>query len=175
MKTRKINPEVVYSDEDVLLVRKEDLDALKRESLATPRKRIRLCAHRDVSDRLHEMLIVHARGAYVRPHRHPGKTESLHVIEGTADAVFFDDRGGVSEIVRLGDRASGLPFYYRIAAPVYHCLVITSDVFVFHEATNGPFDRKDTDFAPWAPDDSDEKACAAYVAELERGIREDRR
>ena len=58
-------------------------------------------------DRLHEMLIVHQRGAYVRPHKHPGKMESTHVVKGLVDVVLFDDDGSVRRTIRMGDYASG--------------------------------------------------------------------
>ena len=56
---------------------------------------MRLCAHPAVDDRLHEMVIAMARETYVRPHKHVNKSESVHVIEGLADAVLFDDAGNV--------------------------------------------------------------------------------
>jgi len=45
-------------------------------------------------------------------------------------------------------------------------LVITSDLIVFHETTNGPFNRAENAFAPWSPEDEDEKAVQAYMAQL---------
>ena len=36
------------------------------------------------------MLIVHPAGAYVRPHKHEGKSESTHVVEGDVDAAGED-------------------------------------------------------------------------------------
>jgi cupin fold WbuC family metalloprotein len=116
------------------------------------------------------MLIVHEHGAYVRPHKHLGKTESAHVIEGLADVVVFDDHGEVSDVFSLGDYSSGLSFYYRMATPTYHMLIIRSDVLVFHEITNGPFDRAKTVFAPWAPDDGDTDLIASFLAELDHRI-----
>ena len=68
----------------------------------------------------------------------------------------------------MGAYASGRPFYYRIAAPLFHTLLIRSDVLVFHETTSGPFSRADTVFAPWAPEDGDAAAVRRYLADLER-------
>jgi cupin fold WbuC family metalloprotein len=130
-----------------------------------------LCAHGGPEDRLHEMLIVHERSAYVRPHRHPGKTESTHIIEGLVDVVVFDDDGRIASVIRMGDYASGRTFYYRMAAPVFHTLIIRSDVLVFHETTNGPFDRRDTVFAPWAPQDGDVNAVSTFMADLDDRVR----
>ena len=75
-----------------------------------PRSRIRLCAHPDVNDTLHEMLIVHEKGTYVRPHKHLNKTESVHIIEGSVDVVIFDDDGNITDVIQMGDYKSGRNF-----------------------------------------------------------------
>ena len=117
------------------------------------------------------MLIVHARGSYVRPHRHPGKTESMHIIEGAADLVVFDGTGDVESVTVLGDYPSGNAFFHRMAAPLFHTLLVRSDVFVFHETTNGPFDCRDTEFAPWAPGEGDVEGVALFLANLQERVR----
>jgi cupin fold WbuC family metalloprotein len=165
-KYRITHPEVLYSEESITTANLSDIDYLKQLSSRNARKRIRLCAHGGTDDRLHEMLIVHERGAYVRPHKHPGKSESTHIIEGLVDVVTFDDKGGVQSIIHMGDYASGRTFYYRMAFPMFHTLIIRSDVLVFHEITNGPFDRRDTVFAPWAPDDNDMQSIKIFMAAL---------
>ena len=164
------NPEVLYSKDGITTVDRSGIELFKQLSSRNPRGRVRLCAHLDPNDRLHEMLIVHERGAYVRPHKHPGKTESTHIIEGIVDVVVFDDRGEVDSVMKMGDYASGRTFYYRMAIPVFHTLIIRSEVLVFHETTNGPFDRKDTVFAPWAPLDDDPAGIEAYAAKLNNRI-----
>jgi cupin fold WbuC family metalloprotein len=152
------------------LADRSDIDLLKQLSSHNPRKRIRLCAHENPDDRLHEMLIVHERSAYVRPHKHPGKTESTHIIEGLVDVVIFDDEGQIDRIISMGDYASGKTFYYRMAIPVFHTLIIRSEVLVFHETTNGPFNRSDTVFASWAPEDGDVDSVVSFMTDLKAKI-----
>jgi cupin fold WbuC family metalloprotein len=166
-KYRSVNPEVLYSEIDITTTDRSDIDLFKKMSSHNSRKRIRLCAHASPDDRLHEMLIVHERSAYVRPHKHPGKTESTHIIEGLVDVVVFDDDCRIERVIRMGDYASGKKFFYRMALPVFHTLIIRSDVLVFHETTNGPFDRGDTVFAPWAPDGSDANLVSIFMADLD--------
>jgi cupin fold WbuC family metalloprotein len=103
------------------------------------------------------------RGVYVRPHKHVGKTESMHVVQGLAEVVFFDEGGTVREVVPVGDPQSGRAFYYRLASPWYHTLSVSTDFFVFHEVTNGPFRREDTLFAPWSPDEADANGIAQFA------------
>jgi cupin fold WbuC family metalloprotein len=147
-----------------------DLVALKAEAAQNPRRRKRICAHPDSADSLHEMFIVHERGCYVRPHKHHGKCESLHVIEGTAEAVFFNEDGSIRDAISLGDIGSGSAFFYRTAEPVYHTLLITSPVFVFHETTGGPFRREDTIFAPWAPTEDKPEAVGAFTQQVTEAL-----
>ena len=136
-----------------------------------PRRRTRLCVHRSAEDRLHEMLIVHHREAYVRAHRHLGKAESMHIIKGETDLVLFDGAGAVTEVITMGEFGSGRPFYYRMSDAIYHSLIIRSEWLVFHEVTSGPLRREESEFAPWAPADDDALAVQAFLAATEDQLR----
>lgn len=170
MKTKKINDAIYYPDEPFVNVQKKDIDTLKTEVDNTAFKRNRLCTHSDVEDALHEMFIVLSKNTYIRPAKHLGKAESLHVIEGCADAVFFDESGKITKVVPLGDYASGNRFYYRISTPIYHTLLIKTDFFVFHETTKGPLRKNDTVSAQWAPDEKDIDASRKYVEQLTESV-----
>ena len=166
MHTRKHNNEVFYAEDRVIRVRSSDVQWLKKQAGGNLRERARLCTHRNTEDLLHEMFIVLSRDTYIRPHKHLGKPESFHVIEGTVDVVVFDENGGVNEVIRMGNYESGMAFYYRILDPLYHTLLIRSNVLVFHETTTGPFKLADTAFAPWSPEVDDKNACKAFVSAL---------
>ena len=77
MEYRKINDEVLYSDGRFVELNSLDLSFLKAAALKNPRKRIRLCTHKDADAKVHEMFIIHTKDAYVRPHRHMSRVESL--------------------------------------------------------------------------------------------------
>jgi cupin fold WbuC family metalloprotein len=158
--------EVFVPVDDMVAVDRADVAFFKGEAAKTVRRRTRLCAHADVEDAVHEMLIVHERDAYVRPHRHFGKSESFHVVEGQGTVLLFDEVGNVELAVELGDYASGRTFYFRIADARYHCLVITSPVMVFHECTKGPFRREETQFAPWSPPEEDVLGVRDFLRSL---------
>ena len=170
MRTRTINEEVLYTDERLVTVGSRDIEELKDLATRNRRKRIRLCAHRDVDDKVHEMLIVHAKDAYVRPHKHLTKSESFHIIEGTADVVIFDEEGTATDLVKMGDHSSPWSFYYRISEPYYHTVLIRSDFLVFHETATGPFIRSDSVMAPWSPEEDDVRAVAEFSARLDRAV-----
>jgi cupin fold WbuC family metalloprotein len=162
----EFNEEVLYATDPIVQIDRDDIADLVQRSDRNPRARIRICSHRSAEDKVHEMLIVHARKTYVPPHKHLAKSESFHVIEGLVDVVLFDEAGKLSEVIPMGDYRSGRKFYYRLSDPCYHTLLINSDHLVFHETTNGPFDRADTVFAPWAPDPSDAFAVEAFMDKL---------
>ncbi len=163
---RPLNEEVLYPAETIVEVDRRDIEALVARAQSNARKRIRICAHPDAGDPLHEMLIVHTRETYVRPHKHLGKSESFHIIEGQADVVIFDDDGKLLRVISMGEAASGATFYYRLRQPCYHALLVRSAVLVFHEVTNGPFAREGTLFAPWAPGDGEAEAVRGFVRRL---------
>ena len=169
-KYRQQNKEVLYSKDSLTTADQSDINHFKQLSSYNSRKRVRLCAHLNQDDLLHEMLIVHEKSIYVRPHKHPGKNESTHIIEGLVDVVLFDSEGRIERVVSMGDYASGKTFYYRMAAPTFHTLLIRSEVLVFHETTNGPFDRSATIFAPWAPEEDDVNSIAAFMSDLDRRV-----
>ncbi|WP_063995919.1 WbuC family cupin fold metalloprotein [Bradyrhizobium sp.] len=160
---RAQNPEVYYSDDAIVTANDATIAELKRIAAGNPRLRSRLCTHPDPSSGLHEMLIVHHREAYVRPHKHFGKPESFHLMEGTAQVVIFEDDGRIRDVLEMAPYGRGALCYYRMPEQLFHSILITSEWLVFHETTAGPFDPSRTAFPDWAPDGSDAAAVQNYV------------
>jgi cupin fold WbuC family metalloprotein len=165
-----VSDEVLYPADLSPRLGRAEIEALAALGARNARRIARFCAHPDEAAALHEMFIVHRAGAYIPPHRHPGRPESGHVIVGAARLVFFDDGGAVEEVLPLGDYASGRTFYVRIEAPRWHTLLIDSEIFAFHEVTLGPFRPENSEFAPWAPPRGDARA-AHWLADLHEKIR----
>ena len=151
IKIRKESNEVLYPEEEYININNETVQWLKNLCSKNISGKIRLCTHRSVSDNLHEMLIIHKKDYYVRPHKHIDQVESMFVLEGEADYIFFDEVGNIKNILKMGDKSSKKVFYNRIDTPSYHMLIIKSDFLIFHEITNGPFDINKTIFPDWAP------------------------
>ena len=169
-KFKKINNEVFYAEKLVTEINGNDLTFLKNNVKNPQNKRIRICTHLNEEESLQEMFIVLSKESYIRPHKHINKSESLHVLEGAADVVFFDDEGKVLEIITLSDYFSYNSFYYRINKPMYHTLLVTSDVFIFHETTQGPFRESETIKAPWSPLETNVLECKRFNAKLKKSI-----
>jgi len=164
----QINPEVFYHEGDSHLLSQNDIEFLKYQASKTPRRRARICLHSSPQDAIHEMLIVHHRTAYVRPHAHKGYDESLHVLEGRAEALFFEPSGTVRDIVTMANRDQNepAPFFYRIKKGEIHSLRIKSEWFVFQEVAAGPFDPANTLFPDWVPDGAEEVDALKWISQL---------
>ena len=151
IKTFKENDEVLYPNEEFVSLSKQDFLILKKLADQNKRKRIRLCAHKNSNDELHEMFIVHSKECYVRPHFHVGKSESLYVIEGSADLIIFNNNKKNKKKVVLSDSLKDGLLFHRQEPGTIHMIIIKTEHFIFHEVTQGPFKRADTIFPLWAP------------------------
>lgn len=171
IRMKAVNPEVYVADQPVVAIGREEIGFLEENVKLSVRKRTRLCAHQDSEETLHEMMVVYTGSTFIRPNRHPGKDESLHILKGAADFVFFDDEGNVTEVVPLGDQESGKAFYVRVPADMYHSMVMRSDKLVIHECINGPFRKETTTvFAPWGPQEDDVDGVREFTARMSAAV-----
>ena len=164
---KEISDCVFYAAEKIVRVNQRMIDSLKERALVAKTVRSRMCMHPSPESDLHEMMIVHFRNTYVRPHKHVKKSESIHMVEGTADLVFFDGQGEIMDVIEMGEYKSGKNFYYRMNDDFFHTILIGSEVCIFHETTKGPFVKeRDTVLAPWTPVNEDTKQVVVYMNEL---------
>lgn len=170
-KFTRLNDEVFYTASALTEIGDADVAWLKERARETPRQRARICTHPSADASLHEMIIVHAKGTYVPPHRHIGRSESYTIIDGQMRIVLLDETGSVEGAVHMSPPGGGGVFFYRLSGPQFHSMLIDTDWIVFHEVTNGPFDPATTEFAPWAPgNDSSADTQAAYMRNLMRQV-----
>jgi cupin fold WbuC family metalloprotein len=115
------------------------------------------------------MIISLDRDTYIRPHRHAGKSESFHIIDGELTVVLFDDDGRVTQTIEMGPYHTGMAFYYRLMHATFHSVLVNSAQVIFHETTNGPFDPADTEYPEWAPPEGD-PAVSRYLERLREEV-----
>ena len=130
---------------------------------STTRGRIRLCAHRGNDEHVHEMFIVHPQDAYIQPHKHLEKSESLLILSGETDYFIFDDDGSILRKIVMGDYQSEKCFFFRLQEPLFHSMIIRSKTLIFLEITKGPFRREDTVFAEWAPNVDESEGVTNFL------------
>lgn len=161
---KKINSEVFYTKSSMTsFINKSYINFLKKKVLQTKSKRARICLHKNEKDRLHEMVIILSKETYIRPHKHLNKAESLHVIDGAADVIFFNNKGKVTKKVRLSKKKN---FFYRLSISKYHTFKIKTKNFIFHETTEGPLIRNKTVYAKWSPEENNLKRAKEYINSL---------
>ena len=152
---KRESDEVFLSTQRLFSISKSDIQNLVEIAKSTKRNRVRYCSHNDALEVVQEMFIVHPFEAYVRPHKHIDKIESILVLDGEVDYVIFEDNGEVKEVVSMGDYRSGKSFYQSVRADYYHTLLIRSEWLVFLEITKGPFNKNETIFSEWSPQEED--------------------
>ena len=165
------SPDVFVAEGPIAAIGAEEIALLKSVVAKSPSGRVRINAHGDGEDRLHEMFIAIRPDSYIRPHKHPSKSESFHLVYGAVDIVVFEDDGRIRQIVSLAAGNPAKPFYYRMSKPFFHTLVVRSDMVVVHEITNGPLQQGGSVFASFAPEESDAAGIAVYKAALAEKIR----
>ena len=156
---KRISEEVITSCVPNVDINRGTITELVEISKNTSRGRTRLCAHRNVNESVHEMFIVHPKGAYIPPHKHLEKSESILVLDGETEYFTFNDDGLIDQRISMGDYRSGKSFFFRLQEPLFHSMLILSATLTFIEITKGPFKSDDTVEATWAPN----KNCDAEV------------
>jgi cupin fold WbuC family metalloprotein len=152
----KKSSEVYMAPGPVASIGCEAIEFLRREVAASARGRVRINLHQSSADSLHEMFIAIRSDSYIRPHKHPNKSEAFHIVYGEVDIVIFEDFGNIRQIVSLAAGSGKKAFYYRMSEPFFHTLLIRSDMLVVHEITNGPFVKDGTVFGTFAPNEDDD-------------------
>jgi len=94
------------------------------------------------------------RDSYMQPHLHPGdeKIEEISLVKGQAAIFFFDDSGGVTEILHL--KKEGVDSV-RVPAFTWHTYVMLTDEVVTYETMLGKYDPITWKrIAAWAPEEN---------------------
>lgn len=127
------------------MVTSDDLDRLIELAKKAELRRARYCAHPDHNSMVQEMIIAFCKDSVIPIHRHTDKSESFHVILGEIDFQIFDDEARMIDTIRLGDRESGKPFYFRHEKGIWHTVKPLSRYVVVHETSTGPFHPDETE------------------------------
>ncbi|MCE7505296.1 WbuC family cupin fold metalloprotein [Polynucleobacter sp. IMCC30063] len=143
---KKNSPLILYPNDGEISFTRDDIAELKAMALANPEKKIRFCTHDDPNDLVHEMIIVHTREYKVIPHKHTNRNESIYIIEGEVDILLFGDNGKIQEVIEMGDLSTSKIFYYKMPRDKVHTFLILSEILVFKEVTQGPFNYDETIF-----------------------------
>jgi len=157
---QKINEEVFTIQDPIVRLDRRAIEFVKEQAFHNARGRARICMHKNKEDNLHEMLIAIRSDSYIRPHRHRNKVESVHLVEGEADIILFNEEGQIIDLVKISPKHN---FYYRLDLPYYHTVLVHSPILVIHETTNGPFNPKETEYAPFSPPEEENVVYIRHI------------
>ena len=82
------------------------------------------------------------------------------------DVIIFDEYGEINDVIKLGEKASGRNYYYKLSESKFHTLIIHSDILVMHEITNGPFEQDQSVYASFSPEEDDAEAVIQFIETL---------
>jgi cupin fold WbuC family metalloprotein len=115
----------------------KSIEQVKRMALESEKKYARLCAHPNVDDVMHEMLIAVHRDAEVGWHWHEYE-ESMTVLEGSGILTYQ------SADMPLQLRLDRQNFFVRITDGCIHRPRAESEFLVFIETAPGPWRKEKT-------------------------------
>ena len=152
-----------FSADETCFVSNKLVDELIQKALDHQKKKYRYCLHQKAEDTLHEMVIVTTREDMKYPDKHMETTESNIILRGKLLVVLFGESGAMQEAFILDPEDM---FYYRCKKDQYHMTIPLTDVAVYIEIKEGPFDEKSNTFPAWAPDRNNEDEVRAFNKEV---------
>ena len=140
------SPEVAYSKTRTTKFDFKTLTRLKAFAKKSSYKTCRLCLHKDIKEKVHQMVIIHNKSAIIPVHKHLQSEEVISVISGSAELKLFEDNGSVSKQIRL-DQLNHI--FCCIPRNTFHTLNIKTEWFIFKETILGPFKSNNMVLSSW--------------------------
>jgi len=109
------------------------------------------------------------RDTYMQPHLHPSeeKKENIYIIQGKVAVLFFDNEGGIDQVIRL-ERSN--QEHIEVPAFTWHTYVMLSNSALTYETMMGKYDPNTwKEMAVWAPEENTSNS-SSYLATLEKII-----
>jgi cupin fold WbuC family metalloprotein len=171
MDAKQISTEVFVANSAIIEVTRDDLEVLKSNARQSDKGKCRLLLHQTSNSSLHEMVIVHTAGKYIRPHKNVSSSKSFRILEGAFCLVLFGDDGIVEDMRIIGGDLSSSAVAIRLSDHRFHTLINLTEQVVFIETCLGPFTG--STYADWAPEEGESQEASAYFGELCRLIETD--
>ncbi len=113
------------------------LDELSAQAKASPRLRINYDLRNSAADGAQRMLNVIEPGTVLPIHRHHDGSETVVIVRGKIQWVFYDENGNETERVVLD--ADGDPRMLNVEKDRWHSLVCLESGSVLYESKDGPY------------------------------------
>jgi cupin fold WbuC family metalloprotein len=131
-----------------MTISQEILNNLSEQAKASPRLRMAMDLRNSPEDLSQRMLNALEQGTVMPIHRHHSSSETVVVLRGKIQWVFYDDNGNETERVVLD--ANGWPRMLNVERDRWHSLVCLESGSVLYESKDGAY-------KPLEPDEIMEK------------------
>ena len=113
------------------------LDELSAQAKANPRLRQSMDLRNSPEDQSQRMLNALEPGTVMPIHRHHGSSETVVVLRGMIEWIFYDNEGNETERVTLD--ANGEPRMLNVERDRWHSLVCLEEGSVLYESKDGAY------------------------------------
>ena len=121
-----------------MIISQEILDELTASAKASPRLRMNMDLRNSSADQSQRMLNALEPGTVMPIHRHRTSSETVVIIRGKIQWVFYDDDGNETERVTLD--ANGDLRMLNVERDRWHSLVCLESGSVLFECKDGPYE-----------------------------------
>lgn len=121
-----------------MVINKHILDELTAQAKASPRLRMAMDLRNSPEDLSQRMLNALEPGTVMPIHRHRASSETVVIIRGKIEWVFYDDNGNETERVVLD--ANGDPRMLNVERDRWHSLVCLEEGSVLYESKDGAYE-----------------------------------
>lgn len=120
-----------------MVINNETLDNLSAQAKTSPRLRMAMDLRNSPDDLSQRMLNALEPGTVLPIHRHRASSETVVILRGKIEWVFYDDNGHETERVTLN--ANGEPRMLNVERDRWHSLVCLEPNSVLYESKNGAY------------------------------------
>lgn len=121
-----------------MVVDNKILDGLSAQAKASPRLRMAMDLRNSPEDKSQRMLNALEPGTVMPIHRHRASSETVVILRGKIQWVFYDDNGNETERVVLD--ANGEPRMLNVERNRWHSLVCLEEGSVLYECKDGRYE-----------------------------------
>lgn len=126
-----------------MIISKELLDDLSAKAKENPRLRQSMDLRNSPEDNSQRMLNALEPGTIMPIHRHHTSSETVVVLRGKIEWIFYDNNGNETERVTLD--ANGEPRMLNVERDRWHSLVCLEEGSVLYESKNGAYQPLEPD------------------------------
>ena len=140
----KKNERVFYIKNNLSLLKKYQVMALKELAILKLIPLMRVCLHNSDELPIHEMIMIHSRPQKVGPLKQERNNSlSYHIIYGSGEILLYSEKGDVEKTIIIDSNHNGFKFC-RLNANQFRSIESKSDYMIFLEVCSGPFKDEDT-------------------------------